>query len=94
MNDRIILEMDPEAPVRFSPYGFGWGPALVTRMCSWRRRDRGRLRENFAVEILTGQVIANDRTGAVIDAPRHRLHVYVSRTGRSVQVYLDGRKLT
>ncbi len=83
----------PLYPVRWSPYGFGWGPNLVQRMIHHTRKDRGRLRENFLIEVATGQVIENERDGAKIDAPRHRVHIYASRTGRNVQVFLDGERL-
>jgi hypothetical protein len=83
----------PLNPVRYSPYGFAWGPALVQRMWSWSRMDRGKRREAFCYSIHTGEVTTSSDGGSDIRNPRHRLHVYVSTTGRSVQVYLDGERL-
>jgi hypothetical protein len=83
----------PLNPVRWTPYGFGWGPALVTRMWSWSRLDRGKRRESFCFSVTTGEITTSSDGGADIRSPRHTLHVYVSTTGRSVQVYLDGEKM-
>jgi hypothetical protein len=83
----------PLNPVRYSPYGFGWGPALVQRAWCWSRLDRGKRRESFCFSVTTGEITTSSDGGSDIRSPVHRLHVYVSKTGRSVQVYLDGEKM-
>ena len=81
----------PLYPVRRDNYGFAWGPALVQRMWHWTRKDHGKERSTFCYEIKTGRL--SDLDPVVITDVKHRLHVYVSRTGRNVIVYLDGEKM-
>lgn len=53
--------------------------------------NRGR-----AVVVTTGPSTEHERPvlGDTYHTPRHRVEVYVSPTGRSVRVWMDGKELT
>jgi hypothetical protein len=82
-------------------YGFGWGPALVTRMSSFTRKDHGKERTSICIGIDTGFVVpesysyrgGRENTHIAPGTHKHSLHVYISQTGQSVRCYLDGQEM-
>lgn len=85
----------PRGWLRSDGYGFTWGTALVAvavrRVASFRR-DR---RDPGDALVLAASIEAPADGPAGWHSPKrlHALEVYVSPTGRSVRVFLDGEEL-
>jgi hypothetical protein len=79
-----------------SPFGFAWGPALVTRMSSFTRKDHGKDRTSLCLGVETGVIRELPFGGdPAVEARtrKHSLHVYISQEGRSVRCFLDGQEM-